>query len=180
MFTMRKYEMLGFFIISLISIAFALLFWILPDNFVTSGLGPTTDSLWQVGKLLFFSILFYAIAEYFIFGREFDNFVFAKASTLFVTPLLYIGLSYLLDTVVGNASFNNHIVTFVIALIIGQYTSYYILRNGYYFKLMNAYAIVGTLLMVTLYIGFGSQSDKFDGPIFKPMKQYQTHIKYLR
>ena len=178
MFIMRKYEMLGFFIVSLISIVLALLFWIMPSTFIIDGLRPTTDSLWQIGKLMFISVLIYTFIEYFLFGREFRNFTFAKSASLFIAPLVYIGISYLLDMGMGSATFNNHIITYAVALVIGQYISFYILRNGYYFKLMNGYAILGIFLMMTLFISYGRIVDKFDAPIFKSMKHYQTFIKY--
>ena len=76
MFKMRKYEMLGFFIIPLISALLLLIFWLIPSNFIIDGIRPTTNSLWQVGKLMFISVLIYSVIEYFIFGREFDNFYF--------------------------------------------------------------------------------------------------------
>ena len=178
MFTMRKYEMLGFFIISLISIALALLFWALPSTLFIDGIRPTTDSLWQVGKLMFFSTLIYTIIEYFIFGHDFKNFIFAKSATLFIGPLVYIGASYLLDMGLGNASFNSHVVTFALALALGQYISYYIMRSEYNFRLMNEYAVLGIVLMLTIFIGFGRSVDSFNSPIFRPMKDYQTFIKY--
>jgi len=178
MFIMRKYEMLGFFVISIISVVLGILFWVLPSSYILDGIGPTTDSLWQISKLMFISVLLYSIIEYFVFGREFENFTFAKAATLFLSPLIYIGLSYLLDMGMGSATFNNHILTYAVAVLIGQYVSFYILRNGYYFKLMNGYALAGILLMMTLYLTFGRATDSFDAPIFKSMRTYQSIIKY--
>jgi len=180
MFKMRKYEMLGFFTISLITVGLALLFWALPSSYFLDGIGPTTDSLWQVGKLMFFSISLYTLIEYFVFGREFENFIFAKSATLFIAPLVYIGASYVLDLGMGSATFNNHIITYALAVAAGQYVSFYILRDGYYFKLMNGYAMIGILLMMTLYITFGRTTDKFDNPIFQSMKSYQSTIQDLR
>lgn len=178
MFTMRKYEMLGFFTISIISIALAILFWALPSNFLLDGIGPTTDSLWQIGKLMFISILLYTLIEYRVFGRDFDNFIFAKSAALFIAPLIYIGLSYLFDVGMGSATLTNHIITYAIAVGLGQYVSFYILRNGYYFRLMNAYATFGILLMLAVFIGFNQIVDRFDAPIFRSMKSYQAHINY--
>lgn len=175
---MRKYELLGFFIIPLISILLALLFWALPATVFLDGLRPTTDSLWQVGKLMFFSVLIYGVVEYFIFGHDFKNFIFAKAATLFIGPIIYIGTSYLLDLGLGNASFNSHVVTYAFAVGLGQYLSYYIMRSEYNFKLMNEYAVLGIILMSTLFIGYGRTVDTFNNPIFRPMKEYQTYIKF--
>ncbi len=180
MFIMRKYEMLGFFVISLISIALSLAFRALPSNLIFDGIGPTSDSLWQVGKLMFISILIYATAEYFVFGHRFDNFTFAKAATLFISPLIYIGLSYFVDYGLGGVTFNGHVMTFAIALVIGQYLSYFILRDGFYFQLMNGYAVLGILLMLGIYISFGSITDTFNSPIFKTMDGYKEHIKRLQ
>jgi len=178
MFTMRKYEILGFFTISIISIALAILFWALPSTYILDGIGPTTDSLWQIGKLMFISVLIYAIIEFTVFGREFDNFIFAKSATLFIAPLIYIGASYLLDVGMGSATVNNHIITYALAVSIGQYASFYILRNGYYFRLMNAYAVFGILIMMAFFIGFNQIVDRFDAPIFRSMKNYQSFIRY--
>jgi hypothetical protein len=176
MFTMRKFEMLGFFIISLISITLGLLFWVLPSNFITNGIGPTTDSLWQIGKLMFISTLIYILFEYFIFGREFDNFAFAKSATLFLGPLIYIGASYVFDILMGGASFNNHVITYALGLGLGQYISFYILREGYHFRIMNVYAVLGIIAMLTLYITLGNITDSFGGPIFRPMNSYKNYI----
>jgi hypothetical protein len=177
---MKKYEVLGFFFISLISGLLAVLFWLLPSSLILDGLGPTTDSLWQVGKLMFMSILVYTIIEYFIFGRRFDNFAFAKGATLFVAPLLFIGLSYLIDLGLGNATISNHIITYLIAIVAGQYVSAYIMRSGYYFKMMNGYAIIGIILTLTMFIGYGRSVDSFNAPIFKTMNNYKTHILYQK
>jgi hypothetical protein len=178
MFLMRKYELLGLFIIAFISISLGLLFWVLPSNYILDGIGPTTDSLWQIGKLMFISSLVYSIAEYYIFGRNFSNFTFAKCASIFLGPILYIGISYVLDILMGGASFNNHLVSYVFGLGIGQYTSYLILREGYYFRLMNTYAILGILLMLGIYISFGRVTDTFEGPIFKTMNNYQQYVDH--
>ncbi|HHT38638.1 MAG TPA: hypothetical protein GXZ95_04405 [Mollicutes bacterium] len=175
---MRKYEILGFFIIPLISIALILLFLVIPPNFVINGIKPTTDSLWQVGKLLFISILIYSITEYFVFGRNFDNFFFSKAAAIFLAPIIFVLSSYVLDILLGGASLNNHIISYGLAVGLGQYISYYLLKEGYRFKLMNAYAIFGVLIMLGLYIGFGRTTDSFQGAIYKPMKEYREHIRY--
>lgn len=179
MFNMRKYEILGFFIIILISICLAIIFWLLPSNFIVDGLGPTNNSLWQIGKLMFISILVYTFIEYFVFGHDFHNFTFAKSATMFIAPIIYIGLSYIVDLGLGGASFNNHLLTYATAVATGQYISYFILRDGFYFRLMNGYAILGILLMLALYIGYGRTTDSFSSLIFKDMDGYQTHIRYL-
>ncbi|HHX16586.1 MAG TPA: hypothetical protein GX725_01550 [Mollicutes bacterium] len=178
MFKMRKYEMLGFFIIPLISALLLLIFWLIPSNFIIDGIRPTTNSLWQVGKLMFISVLIYSVIEYFIFGREFDNFLFSKAATLFIAPIVFMLSSYVIDILLGGASFNNHLICYILGLALGQYISYYILRVGYNFKLMNAYALFGIVLMMGLYISFGRIVDTFQNPIYRPMEQYQEHIRY--
>lgn len=178
MFLMRKYELLGFFIITLISIGLGLLFIGLPSNALIDGIRPTTDSLWQIGKLMFISILLYTVAEYFIFGRDFNNFVFAKSASLFLGPIIFIGSSYIFDILMGGVSFNNHVITFALGLGLGQYISFYILREGFYFRLMNAYALLGILTMLTVYISYGRATDSFNGPIFQPMDDYMNYINY--
>jgi hypothetical protein len=177
MFLMRKYKILGFFIISILSIILAILFWVLPSNIITDGLGPTTDSLWQIGKLMFTSILLYSIFEYFVFGKSFKNFIFAESSTLFIGPLLYIGFGYITDTIFKSSTLNNHIIAYSFALIIGLYISYFIMKEKYYFKLMNAYALVGILTMIIICFSFGSYTDNFEGPIFKSTRHYVEYIR---
>lgn len=177
MFRMRKYEMLGFFIISLITIGLSLLLYLMPDNYIVDGIKPTSDSLWQIGKLMFFSILIYTIIEYYLFGKNFNNFLFAKSATLFLGPIIFIGLTYIIDLGFSLATPNSRILTYMIALVFGQYASYQILKDKIYFKLMNAYAVIGIILMIGIFIGFGRITNTFESPIFRSMDESNKYIR---
>lgn len=179
--TMKKYEYAGFFVIIAISTAFTLLFFYGNTNhFIIDWFLPVNTSLWEFAKLMFTSILIYTIIEYFAFGHEFKNFFFAKAGTLFLAPIIFVLGSYLLDYVIGTVYTTTHLLMFMTAIGLGQYISYLFFESGYYFKLMNEYAVIGTILMITMLLSQIYQTASLDGAIFKPMKLYQERILFKR
>jgi hypothetical protein len=141
---------------------------------------PLSYSLWDFAKLMFFSILIYSIAQYFIFGRHFPNFFFAKAATLFIAPILFILGSYLIDLLLGTAYITTHVLVFAISVGAGQYLSYLFMRHELHFRLMNAYAVLGTFVMLAVIFAFLQDTRTFNAPIFRPMETYQRNIQFRR
>src|SRR5690554_1516976 len=140
---LKKYEYWGFFVILGISALYMIFsLYINVDNIFLDWFTPISNSLWEFGKLMFSSILLYSIVEYFVFGREYPNFFFAKAATLFLAPIIFIFGSYLLDIIIGIVYPTTHILMFIIAVGLGQYFSYVIMEREFYFRYMNSYAII--------------------------------------
>jgi hypothetical protein len=173
---MRRYEVMGVFVISAISALLGSIFLnYYPTNFITWLLLPNTNSLWQAGKLMVVCILIYSILEYIVFGRKYANFFFAKAATLLLAPLLFVLACYYIDVLVGSVVEWAHYLVYFMAIIFGQWVSYYFMQKQLYFKLVNAYGVLTILLIIFVFVAYSSYT--FTSPIFEPMQQYKSIIK---
>ncbi len=177
--TIKNYEYAGFFVITILSLFFTLLFFYSnPTNILSNWFLPINTSLWEFAKLMFTSILIYTIIEYFAFGHQVRNFFFAKGGSLFLAPIIFVLGSYLIDFAIGTVYTTTHVLMFMTAVALGQYISYLFFESGYYFKLMNEYAVMGTILMIVMLLSQMYQTANINGAIFKPMPLYEKQILF--
>ena len=119
-----KWEIIGFFIISLVGSAFHFCFeW--SGYFKPLALFcAVNESVWEHLKMGFWPALFYATAEYFAFGKTKKNFWIAKTGALYIIPIVIIGVYYLLEATVGEHIFWIDIALFIAAIFLSQWFSY--------------------------------------------------------
>ncbi len=179
MINMKRLEYIGIVVISLISLSLLLL---LVDNinYVFFNLFiPMNTGIWEIGKLMFTSILIYSIVEYFSIGKKYRNFWFAKASSMLFGPSIYIFLSYFIDITIGISFLLTHIIVFVLSVGIAQYISYYFLEKELYFKLVNVYGVIAIITILTVFTVYNERRGTLHGPIFRPRDQYKVNIKSM-
>ena len=175
---LKRYEYYGYFII--VGFCILGLFYLLLDYtnvFFWRWFLPHNTSLWELGRLMFTAILLQSIIQYFIYGKMYDNYFFANASTLFIAPLIFIGGSYLIDLMFGDVFPVIHIIMFALGIAVGQVISYQFLEHDYYFRLMNEYAVFGVIAMLLVLFSQLYETKQFRSPIFKPRTIYQQKIR---
>ena len=178
---MRKSEFFGFLIICSIALALTLVFYTTNvNNWFLNMFVPVTNSLWDFGRVMFMSILIYSVFQYFVFGKFYPNFFFAKAAALFLAPMIFLIGSYYTEGLAGITYANSRILMFVLAVGLGQSISFYFLQNELYFKLMNGYAILGIVLMLSVFLANLYQSRTYNHPIFNPERPQQQNILLFR
>jgi len=175
----KVYEKTGVIFISLIALILGLIFTNLGvNNVIFAILFPTSTSLWQMGKLLFTSTLIYAVIEYFVIGKHVPNFWFAKLASLLTGPLLFIGLSFIVDFAFNINSTTLHTIFFLLSTVIAQYLSFYIIDSRLYFRVMNAFGVVGALAILSIFTLY-TFDRSLKSPIFEPMNSYSESIRNL-
>jgi len=93
-------------------------------------IAAVNESVWEHLKLAFWPALFYAILEYF-FLRDFShNFIIAKAIGIYIMPVAIVVLFYSYKAITGGNILIADILIFVVAVALGQLTSYKILTIG--------------------------------------------------
>lgn len=113
-------------------------------------IAAVNESTWEHLKLGFWPLLFWAGYEYFIFGKKNGNFIIAKAVALIVycisIPLIFYSYTYALK--------DNYlpldILTFIIAVFLGQFAGYKILTKKYDVSLKT----LGILIIILLLASF--------------------------
>ena len=121
-------------------------------NSVTAIFFPVNESIWEHQKLIFTSIVFYGIIDYIIlekFKIKYNNFFtslfISSISAIPVFLIIYLPFYYKIGP-----KMPLNIIVMIIAIIISQIISYYILKLKHC-KLLN---IISIILIIVSYIVF--------------------------
>lgn len=94
-------------------------------NTLTALFGAVNESTWEHLKLLFWPTLVFGIAEYFLYGRELDNFVPTKVVSILLGMTAIVVLFYTYTGIWGTHVMWMDIAIFVIAVLISySYTAW--------------------------------------------------------
>jgi len=147
-----RWELIGIAVISIVGS-------VLHFAFEWSGSCPpmgviaaVNESVWEHLKIAFWPALFYAIFEYPFFRRSTNNFMIAKAAGIYVMPVAIVVLFYSYTAIIGGEILIVDILIFVVAVALGQLTSYKMLTIK---RLPPWLDKVGLVLVILLAVAFG-------------------------
>lgn len=147
----KKYSVIGaiFTIISGVLLHFA--YDAFPSDF-TAIFTPVNESTWEHLKLLFFPVMAFAIAEYFIYGKNLPNFWASKVIALIVGMLAIVTVFYSYTGVVGKDYAVINIMLFVTCAILTYYLSYCFMDLGAFdLPLLGKAAIFTAVIIFALF-----------------------------
>lgn len=149
--TILKWEILGFFIISLVGSAFHFCYewsgYFKPLALICA----VNESVWEHVKMGFWPALFYAIVEYFAFGKTRKNFWIAKIGALYIIPIVIIVVYYLLEATIGKHAVWIDIVLFILSILISQWFSYKTITSHKDYSNLKAPSYVLLLLIIAAF-----------------------------
>jgi hypothetical protein len=119
-----KWELVGIAVISILGSVLHFAFeW--SGNWGPLGvIAAVNESVWEHFKIAFWPALFYAIFEYPFFRRSANNFMLAKAAGIYVMPIAIAVIFYSYTAIIGKEILIVDILIFVVAVALGQLTSY--------------------------------------------------------
>ena len=119
-------------------------------NSVLVGLfSAVNESTWEHLKLIFFPMLITLIVGYFLFKDTFSNYLCSKVLGILIALSFTVIFFYTYTGIIGaNYAFLN-ILSFVIAVIIGEYVTYRLTINGF---ACNRYFY--TIILILLFFAF--------------------------
>ena len=109
------------------------------------------ESVWEHLKLGFWPALAYAIVEYRYLKKSTNNFFFAKTVGIYLIPIIIPILFYSYTAILGEPVLVIDILTFIIAVIVGQLVSYKLLT---YRKLPNIFNKISLVALALLGVAF--------------------------
>jgi hypothetical protein len=125
-----RWELIGIAVISLLGS-------VLHFAFEWSGSWPpmgviaaVNESVWEHLKIAFWPALFYALFQYPFFKGLTKNFIIAKATGIYVMPAAIVVLFYSYTAIIGGDILIVDILVFIVAVALGQLTSYKLLTVG--------------------------------------------------
>lgn len=128
--------------------------------------GAVNESTWEHLKLLFWPAFIFSIIEYIFIGKDFNNYITAKAISFYVGILLIITLFYTYTGIIGNNCLVMDISIFIISVIISQYIGYKITTaNSDVSMKVNIISFIAIVLLVLAFVVFTFNPPQI--PLFK-------------
>ncbi|KUO53509.1 MAG: hypothetical protein APF76_11915 [Desulfitibacter sp. BRH_c19] len=112
------------------------------------------ESVWEHCKIGFWPALLFFLAEYYFIKNKANNYVLAKATSLFIIPATIIVIFYTYTGIIGFNLFPIDISIFFIAVILGQYASYKLLVAKPLGRYYGSMAIVLGIILVISFSTF--------------------------
>ena len=112
------------------------------------------ESVWEHLKLGFWPALLYAIIEYWRIKKETNNFFLAKTVVVYAITVIIPVIFYSYTSITGESVFLIDILSFIVAVIIGQLLSYRLLTHKQLSDKLEKLALVALLLLGVAFIVF--------------------------
>jgi hypothetical protein len=147
------YELVGMIFIIILGSVLHFTFEWSGGNSAVGVFSAVNESVWEHLKLVFWPALLFMFIEYVPLKKKTNNFALAKTVgvylAIFIIPIIF----YSYTAITGKSIFLIDISTFVIAVIIGQISSYKLLMHK---KLPESFDRTSLVLLVLLGIAFVS------------------------
>ena len=142
-----KWELSGILFVFLLGALLHFLFEWSGESRIVGLFASTNESVWEHFKQGFWPMCLYSAIEYgFLRGRV-NNFLTAKAAAVYIIPIITGLVFYGYTAIIGEEILIVDILIFLVAIIIGQLTSYKIMTSS---KLPKYTAFISPLFIILL------------------------------
>ena len=136
------------------------------NNTIVGIFSAVNESTWEHLKLLFWPAFIFSIIEYLFIGKDYNNYITAKAISFYVGLLLIVSLFYTYTGIVGDNCLIMDVSIFIISVIISQYIGYKITTSNSDVSMeVNIIAIIAIVLLVLAFVIFTFSPPRI--PLFK-------------
>ena len=147
-----KWELIGIAAISVLGSLLHFAFELSGELAPVGIFAAVNESVFEHLKLTYWPTLVYAACTYGIIRKPTSNFIIAKTVSVYVMPMSIIVLFYVYTTITGTEILIVDILIFVVAVALGQLTSYKLLTMN---RLPNNLHWIALSLLVALAVVYG-------------------------
>ena len=148
------YEILGMVFTIILGTILHFTFELSGHQLVVGVFSAVNESVWEHLKLGFWPALVYAVIEYRYLKKSTNNFLFAKTAGIYLIPITITILFYSYTAILGESVLVIDILTFVIAVIVGQLASYRLLTYRKLQDKLNKISLVALALLGLAFVLF--------------------------
>ena len=141
-----KWELIGIIVISVLGSILHFFFDWSGQWEPIGAIAPVNESVWEHLKLAYWPILLYAIIEYRFLKSFTNNYFLAKAICMFVAPVVIVIVFYSYTSILDRI-LSVDIVSFCVAIAIGQLASYKLLTS----RKVPQYLDITALILVSFF-----------------------------
>lgn len=118
----------------------------------TAIFSAVNESTWEHLKLIFFPVIIFAIAEYFIYGKKYANFWASKVISLLIGMLTIVVVFYTYTGVIGKSPDIFNILLFVASVILTYWLNCKFIENGLFkSEILNKIAIISVVVIFVMF-----------------------------
>jgi len=149
-----RYELFGMLFISVLGGMLHFTFELSGYNPIVGTFSAVNESVWEHLKLGFWPILLFTIIEYKSIKNQTNNFFLAKTASAYAIILVIPVIFYSYTSITVDSIFLIDILSFIIAVIIGQFLSYKILKYKQLAKTSKWISFIALTILAILFIVF--------------------------
>jgi hypothetical protein len=126
------------------------------------------ESVWEHLKLGFWPAIAFALLEFKYLKKSTNNFMFAKTIGIYLIPIVIMVIFYSYTALVGESILVIDILSFIIAVIVGQLVSYRLLTRKTLPYNLDNFSLIALLLLgiaFVLFTFYPPQLPMFQDPI---------------
>jgi len=120
------------------------------ENTIVGLFSAVNESTWEHLKLVFYPMVLMAILGYFIIGKKSDNYWTAQTVGIITAIIFTITFFYTYTGIIGTNYAWLNIATFVVAIILGEYSTYKLSISQKYY---NA-EVISIFFLIVLFASF--------------------------
>jgi hypothetical protein len=155
---MRKYvlkwEISGIVVVFLLGALLHFVFEWSGESRIVGLFASVNESVWEHFKQGFWPMCLYAAIEYRFLQRRVNNFLTAKAVAVYIIPIITGLVFYGYTAIIGEEILIVDILIFLVAIVVGQLTSYKILNSVKLPKYTNVVSPIFIILLALILILF--------------------------
>lgn len=170
----KNWEIVGIVFISILGGFFHFLFALSNYNLIIAGFAAVNESVWEHLKLPFFPLLIFSAIEYFFIKEKTNNFIIAKAMAGYIMPIVIVAIFYSYTNILGTHLLIIDMLSFFIAVVIGQVVSLKILLCAEFSKKYFIISWIALIFLVFIFVLFTFFTPEF--PIFRDSTNGQYGI----
>jgi hypothetical protein len=152
--TVLRYELVGMLFITLLGGMLHFTFEWSGYNPVVGMFSAVNESVWEHLKLGFWPALLWTIIEYRQIRKDVNNFFVAKTVVAYAITAIIPAIFYSYTLFTGESIFVIDILSFIVAVIIGQYLGYRLLVHKQLSPSLEKIALAALLLLAIAFIVF--------------------------
>jgi hypothetical protein len=162
------FELVGIFFIIIFGSILHFTFEWSGGNAVVGVFSAVNESVWEHLKLGFWPAIVFALVEFKYLSKETNNFMFAKTIGVYLIPITIVVIFYSYTAIIGESVLVIDILSFVLAVVVGQLVSYRLLtgkRLPYNLDLVSLIALTLLGLAFVIFTFYPPQLGLFQDPI---------------
>jgi hypothetical protein len=151
---LKNWEIFGIFFLIIVGSFFHFLFELSNYNIVVAAFAAVNESVWEHLKLAFFPLLIFSLIEYNFIKDLTRNFIIAKTIAAYLMPLLIVVIFYSYTAILGDNLLIFDVLSFIIAVFIGQIVSYKILISPEMSKNFIVISWIAVIILAFIFVLF--------------------------